>query len=446
MKSSQYNTLIEKEDGSLLLFNGMTNAILKVEKKNVDKIKKILSGKIKIDKDIEILKKGGFIIEDDKDELSDIIAKYKKFQFSNDYFHLTVTMTTNCNFNCKYCYQNQAKEISIKPFKIRNIKENTIDSIITLVKEKIEEKKPKIFSVTFWGGEPLLEKEKIKELSEKIKKISEKEKVEYDAFIITNGYLLDEITIKELKDSGIKKLIITLDGTEEEHNKLRLLKNGKGTFKKIYENIKNASKEIFVKIRINVFPHNIESIKRLIDKISEDRLKVEIDLRQGEMGDNKKLKSFTLKEFAKIESELYNYIIEKIDYYNFNPFLKINQARCDATSINSLVIDADGKLYKCWGEIGGISKEIGELKENGKMKLNYRKNIWLAIDPFDEECKSCKVLPYCMGGCILGKVLAEKYGVIEYGRERCLPIKYNLEEMILLTEKTYGRRKNGIRK
>ncbi|WP_129408289.1 radical SAM/SPASM domain-containing protein [Marinitoga lauensis] len=355
-------------------------------------------------------------------------------------------MTTNCNFNCKYCYQSQAKEISVKPFKINSIKENTIDSIIKLIKENIKERKPKIFSVTFWGGEPLLEKEKIKNLSWEIKKICEKEKIEYDPFIITNGYLLDKKTIEEFKNSGINKLIITLDGTKEEHDRLRVLKNGKGTFEKIYENIKIAAKELFVKIRINVFPHNIKSIKMLIDKIAADKLKVEIDLRQGEMADNNKLKSFTIKEFAKMESELYNYIIEKLEYYNFNPFLKINQARCDAPSKNSLVIDADGKLYKCWGEIGGISKEIGELKENGQLELNYRKNIWLAIDPFDEECKNCKVLPYCMGGCILGKVLAEKYGVIEYGRERCLPIKYNLEEMVLLTEKTYRRRKNGIRK
>ncbi|AEX85907.1 radical SAM additional 4Fe4S-binding domain protein [Marinitoga piezophila KA3] len=446
MKASRYNTIIEKEDGSLLLFNGITNAILKVEKKNAERIKKILNGKLENEEEISILKKGGFIIENDRDELSDIIAKYKKFQFSNEYFHLTITMTTNCNFNCKYCYQSQAKEISQKPFQINNIKKQTIDSIIMLVKEKIKEKKPKIFSVTFWGGEPLLEKNKILKISKNIKNICEKENIEYDAFIITNGYLLNETTIKELKKAGVGKLIITLDGTEEEHNKLRILKNGNGTFEKIYENIKKASKEIFVKIRINVFPHNVNSIKRLIDKISEDNLKVEIDLRQGEMADNNKLKSFTLKEFAKVESELYNYIIEKIEYYNFNPFVRINQARCDATSVNSLVIDADGKLYKCWGEIGGISKEIGELKENGKVELNHRKNIWLALEPFDEECKNCKVLPYCMGGCILGKVLAEKYGVIEYGRERCLPIKYNLEEMIVLTEKTYRRRKNGIRK
>ncbi|WP_276318632.1 hypothetical protein [Marinitoga lauensis] len=40
MKPSQYNTLIEKEDGSLLLFNGMTNAILRIEKEKSEKIKK----------------------------------------------------------------------------------------------------------------------------------------------------------------------------------------------------------------------------------------------------------------------------------------------------------------------------------------------------------------------------------------------------------------------
>ena len=45
-----------------------------------------------------------------------------------------------------------------------------------------------------------------------------------------------------LKEIGVKRVQITLDGSKESHDKRRILLNGEGSFNKIIDNIENYSK------------------------------------------------------------------------------------------------------------------------------------------------------------------------------------------------------------
>ena len=439
MKTSDFNTIIKKDDGSLLLFNSITNAILSVEPRNSNRVLNILNSKE--ENIFPHLKDGGFLINEDDDELNKIRTKYLKYQFSKDFFRLTITMSTYCNFKCSYCYQSQAEKVSGKIFKKRNIKYDLIYKIIGLVEKKLINEKPKLFSVTFWGGEPLLEKEKIYYISNKFKNICDELNIKYESFFVSNGYLLDKETANNLKKSGVNLAIVTLDGLKNTHNKFRRLNNNKGTFDVIYKNVKESSNILPIKIRMNVLKSNLESIKRLIDLFSKDNLNVDFDFRQLEISKELRNENISLKEFSELEVELIEYMISKFPDYNYNPFSKINKARCDAGCQNSVVIDTDGKLYKCWGEIGGMSKEVGEIDQIGNLQFNHRLNNWLSLNPIKKECENCKILPYCMGGCVLGEIMKNDYKIISEEKERCLSLKYNLKEILLLVEKNQMRRK-----
>ena len=53
---------------------------------------------------------------------------------------------------------------------------------------------------------------------------------------MTNGYSLENY-IDILKGRSIREIQVTLDGTEEVHNKRRFLKGGDGTFEKIVKGV-----------------------------------------------------------------------------------------------------------------------------------------------------------------------------------------------------------------
>src|SRR3989338_6885089 len=108
---------------------------------------------------------------------------------------------------------------------------------------------------------------------------------------------------------------------------------------------------------------------------------------------------------------------------------------CMADRQNSLVVDADGSLLKCWEFVGNKSEKVGILEEGWRVD---EKGIYgLSHDPFSHElCKQCKVLPLCMGWCPI--------------RVRCLPtkdscnvIRFNLKKKLLHYYLTQQKQKGG---
>ncbi|QTA38011.1 radical SAM protein [Thermosipho ferrireducens] len=440
MKLSKYNLLIEKED-YIILFNVLSYAMLYVEPSKKDKIKKMFDRQ-KVDSgdfdesEIKTLKKGFFILENDFDEIEYLKFRFNAYKYSDRYLRYTVVMTEKCNFNCIYCYQQQLQTvIENSPL---DLKEKQLKLLIDETKRRFEKQRPNVLSVTFYGGEPLLTLKNLLFLSENFKKLCEKYSVEYKPFIVTNGYLLTSEIADRLLNVGINRVIITIDGTEEIHDRYRKLLDGKPTFSKLIDNIEKIHKKMFVQIRINISKESINSVKKLIKLIGEKGLMIEFDFQMVEIAREIPIQfndtPLTLKEFAKLEVELYKEILKYIPQYPFNPFRHLKIARCDALCQNSFVIDTDGSIHKCWGEVGNPITVVGQLSEEG-IELNQKYAKWLTYEPYtDEECKNCIVFPVCMGGCTFNAVVVDKlHGSPIKKPYRCIPLKYNLKEMVELT-------------
>lgn len=127
----------------------------------------------------------------------------------SDIHLLYIRTTKNCNAKCFMCdfWKHNSGYIS----------EEGINNCIEFIK------KNNIRMARFTGGEPLL----YKNLETNIKTISD---LGVKTSIITNGLLLPK-KLKELADSGLNQIIISLDASEAQlHNKIR-------NTEKLYENI-----------------------------------------------------------------------------------------------------------------------------------------------------------------------------------------------------------------
>lgn len=432
MKPSRFNLVINESDGTLL-FNTLSQALLWIDRKNTNKVLKTLEdpSSAELSKaEVEKLKRGMFLLDDNFDELEFLKFRFNTYRYSDRFLRYTIVLTHSCNFDCVYCYQ---KVIHISSGSY--ISEKVQSNFLLDVERKLEYQKPNLLSVTFYGGEPLLLEETVVNLSSKLKRLCEKYGVKYDSFIVTNGYLLTEKMVDDLQKAGIKALDITLDGTEVYHDRYRKARNGAPTFSSIFENIFRAvNKGLFVQIRVNVSRENIEDVKKLIDRIAEKKLRVEFNFQPIEIVEGNPTgfqdTALNTEEFAEIETKLWWYIREKIPEYPFEYFKKPRFARCDAMCKNSFVVDVDGRVYKCWGELG-MENCSGFLKETGvEFTGSYLK--WLTYDPLeDEECRRCLVLPFCMGGCAFNRVV---YRTLKSSKVKkphtCIPLRYNLNEFI----------------
>ena len=95
------------------------------------------------------------------------------------------------------------------------------------------------YSLGFFGGEPLLHPEIIKRISTTFRQ----EQLKFDnngsIGITTNGHLIDIEILKIFEDINIDFYQISIDGPKDTHNSQRKLANGKETYDRIIENIKN---------------------------------------------------------------------------------------------------------------------------------------------------------------------------------------------------------------
>ena len=82
-------------------------------------------------------------------------------------------------------------------------------------------------SIDWYGGEPLLEMDLIKNMSKQFIAICQEKEVQYNSSMVTNGYHLTPQIAKELKELKVENIQITIDGPEDIHNARRILANGR---------------------------------------------------------------------------------------------------------------------------------------------------------------------------------------------------------------------------
>ena len=119
--------------------------------------------------------------------------------------------------------------------------------------------------MSWFGGEPLLGYKEIIELSTRLNAYAEENHIIYSSDMTTNGYLLSETFLDQLVNlAKVTNYQVTVDGSREGHEYQRVLRNGKGSYNKIIENLKNAAKtnlRFNIVIRLNVSKDNYKYIK-----------------------------------------------------------------------------------------------------------------------------------------------------------------------------------------
>lgn len=409
MKKSRFNIFVNYND-SILAFNSKTLALLELDKDFFDRFNCYnLTNEEK-----EILFKMGFLIEHDN-ELEYLEYIYNKKKFSKDSLNLTIKLTNNCNFRCKYCYQEHKKNT----LSIQNA-----DTIIKFIKKEIK-KGYKSVNVHWFGGEPLLN---LKPLF-KIEKFLKDENIDGHSDITSNCYILDKSLIDKLKETRVSLFQITLDGNKLEHDFLRVTSSNKETFEKTIEKIKLLTEnKMVVNLRININNRNkdFKDLLNYIKNLNIDNRFLNIygneltNFKLSEKIDNLYFKS--LKEYSK------RYFDFQKEFFN----LKMNFPRptnvnigCEFETDSCFMIETDLNLFFCTSSDDNSLFSQGKILKNGDIKLNIDNYIKkLSLSPFKiEKCINCNILPMCMGGCTLKRM---------NDKESCIPEKYNLQNYIKL--------------
>lgn len=390
---------IENQDSTeYLVYNSRNNSFSKIDKGLYTILQKYNENSQYyielIAKDaLSALQKAKILVSEDEDDnfVRQSILRSNLDSYASSHLSLSIAPTSGCNFRCPYCYEENKPNITMT--------DETINNIINFINEH---QSLKTMGITWYGGEPLTAFDTIKKILNEIKSKSHI-KLTSQA-IVTNGYNFNQEVIDFFNDQNLGKIQITIDGPEEEHNKRRMLQNGKGTFQKIISNLKNIVTGLpntHIQIRINIDKNNQDGFITLYKELKE-LFNSRIAIYPGYIRINNKFKTdITCDSIDQNEARLFYDRLEKDGNIKVNYYPQIIKQRgCVATCTTAYVIGPSGEIYKCWNDMGYPEKIVGYVDQdkltNPKLYNQYLiDGQWTS----DEECKKCFFLPICSAGC-----------------------------------------------
>jgi len=423
MKSSRYNYSTYLPDGTLLLFNFYTLTLMALQGREAEIATAILDKpstnfKKKEASNLKMfLGEKGFLIDDEIEELALLKVFHHASRFQRKNLGLTIIPTLGCNFSCIYCYETGKTCVMNRDIEA---------SLSGFVKKRIQ--KGGSLSVTWFGGEPLLRMDVVSRLSAEFLRLCEDKDVKYSARIITNGYFLDENNTAKLLRAKVNEAQVTLDGPKEVHDQRRPLKGGGATFDTILDNVKKASKKMFISLRMNIDHTNRGRIVEMLDILSEAKMEKEVGFYLGQTSPYTDVcrdmagSCLTNEDFSLLGLETMLAMIDRGFTFTFNMPRKKDQ-HCLAGNANSFVITPSGGIVNCWNDVDNPGKEIGHLMKPPTEMMKTVARQWSRRNPFEMECAGCLLLPICMGGC--------PYLHLRTGELACHSWRYHLKESLV---------------
>jgi uncharacterized protein len=285
---------------------------------------------------------------------------------ADDTLHLIIFPTEACNFRCVYCYET---------FQLGRMKPCVVKAIRNFLRLRMSGLK--YIRISWFGGEPLLALDVIRAISHEVMALTKGNNgIAYSADMTTNSYLLNPSTCRELIDLGIRQFQISLDGTRAIHDKKRVLANGKGTFTRIWDNMKDFRKiegDFTVLVRVHLakdnYTHIGEFIRMYAKTFGKDK-RFKLFLRPLSRLGCPQDASLPVLDGAsgkiaveELVSQARQLGIEPITTANFVPI-------CYAVRLNSFAIRADGTINKCTVKLSHPENQVGRINADGSLRLD----------------------------------------------------------------------------
>jgi putative peptide-modifying radical SAM enzyme len=331
------------------------------------------------------------------------------------FFH--VILTSECNLQCKYCFGESLDDFD-EDFGDDIEVSYALPKEVSYNVEALDKfcQKDKDCTLTFYGGEPLLCIDQLKQIMDKTSP---------KRFMIqTNGLLLDRLEPKYV--NRFHTMLVSIDGEETLTNYYR----GAGTFRKVINNLKlikqnGYSGELIARMTIMEQTDIEKQVKWLLNNQEFPFTSVHWQLNAGFWGND-----FQRRNFQQWTQNSYNPGIRALAKFwvdqmeqtgvvlKLYPLLGIAHSflhgeknclmRCGAGWIN-YAIQTDGHIIACPTMWGMEKYYLGHIADANPNNL---KQLFVA----DKPCVDCKILGICGGRCLYTNIVKrwkeDEYAVV----------------------------------
>ena len=165
----------------------------------------------------ELVKNGQLFTEDCYEEFA------KNWNKQSVVKALCLHIAHDCNLRCKYCFAGTGEYHGARGMMSAETGKKAIDFVIANSGSR------KNIEIDYFGGEPLMNFDVVKEITEYAKEQGKKHGKNFRFTVTTNGLLLDDDK-KEYINKNMSNVVLSLDGRKEVNDRMRPRVNGDGTY------------------------------------------------------------------------------------------------------------------------------------------------------------------------------------------------------------------------
>lgn len=318
---------------------------------------------------------------------------------------LCLHIAHDCNLACRYCFAEEGEYHGRRALMSYEVGKKALDFLIANSGAR------RNLEVDFFGGEPLMNWEVVKQLVEYGRSQEELHNKKFRFTLTTNGVLLND-EIMEFSNREMSNVVLSLDGRQDVNDRMRPFRNGRGSYDLIVPKFQKFAKErgdrdYFVR---GTFTRNnldfADDVLHFAD-LGFEKMSVEPVVASPEEPYAIREEDLPqiMEEYDRLAEEYIKRHKEGRGFTFFHFMLDLNQGPCVAKRLSGcgsgteyLAVTPWGDLYPCHQFVGNEEFLLGNVDE-GVTKTEICNEFKLCNVYAKDKCRDCFARFYCSGGC-----------------------------------------------
>ena len=350
---------------------------------------------------------------------------------------LCLHIAHTCNLNCEYCFASQGKYHGERAMMTFEVGKRAFDWLIENSGSR------RNLEVDFFGGEPLMNFDVVKQLVEYARSIEKEKGKNFRFTLTTNGVLVDDDVI-DFCNREMSNVVLSLDGRKEVHDRYRVDYAGNGSWEKIVPKFqrfveKRGGKNYYMRGTFtHANPDFLKDIQVMLD-LGFNELSMEPVVCAS--GDPSELTEADFPIVCQQYEELAKLMLKKdkegkpFTFYHYmidltgGPCIYKRISGC-GSGTEYMAVTPWGNLYPCHQFVGDEKFKLGDIW-NGVTNTEIQGEFAACNVYAHPECRDCWARLYCSGGCAANAYHAtgKVTGIYEYG---CRLFKKRMECAIMV--------------
>lgn len=338
---------------------------------------------------------------------------------------LCLHVAHTCNLSCPYCFASQGKYHGQQALMSFDVGKRALDFLMENSGDRVN------LEVDFFGGEPLMNWEVVKELVAYAREQEGPRGKKFRFTLTTNGMLIDDDVI-DFANREMHNVVLSLDGRKEVHDRLRVDWAGRGSYDRIVPKFqklveRRGGKGYYMR---GTFTHaNPDFTKDVLhmadlgfDQLSMEPVVCAPDDPAALTAEDLPI---VLEQYELLAKEMLRREREGRGFTFYHYMLDLAHGPCIYKRISGcgsgteyMAVTPWGDLYPCHQFVGEEAYRLGDIWQ-GVTNTAVRDEFKTCNAYARPECADCWAKLYCSGGCAANAYHASGSirGVYEYGCE-----------------------------